>query len=68
MKALLLFLLLMPAAEAQNRHLAKPWTWMKSNANEAEYQAWVEPRRHDNPFKSKVFWTGVLIINEAKYN
>lgn len=53
--------ILVSGASAQNqRYLLKPWTWMKSNATEVEYQ--TLERRHDSMLRSGKFWAGVGVI------
>lgn len=47
------------------RKLKNPFTWLKSNARDGDYQAWAEPRRH--PFyKDKAWWAGVAMIGAAQ--
>lgn len=45
------------------RHLAKPWTWMKSNICPADYDAWLAANPPHPWYKDKWFWVGIGVLS-----
>lgn len=73
MRATVLALILALSASAANgqcstheRKLKNPFTWLKSNMCDEDYERWVEPRRHDHWYKDKTFWAGIAIIGASQ--
>ena len=44
------------------RKLRNPFTWLKSNMCDEDYQAWVAPRRKDSALRDKKWWIGETVI------
>jgi hypothetical protein len=50
---------------ARQRQAKKPWTWLKSNMCQADYDVWVEPRLKDHWYRDKYFYIGLAVIGAS---